>query len=267
VIVGGWDGDRYDRGHYGVKLVLPSDEDQPSYRYYDDIYSDTLTRTWEQSFAVKVVGVANNNLDSSNRQESEEIILKREPDNPNDKNAIGVFRENGEMIGYLEKTPMLAAHMDKGGKLTASISQIICGSEGTSHGYILKITKNVFDNKIIAPYNKKKLEIDKLIKKAQIEEKNNPDNSIIGYKNAIEGIIALENEGSLPRMWREVRIPINRLTLLLERKKDYVECMKYLKWYESFDDRRGILNSDLESLRKRQERVNKALSKTMDSSV
>jgi hypothetical protein len=104
-------------------------------------------------------------------------------------------------------------------------------------------------------------EIDDRIKNIRDREKNSPDNAITKYKKAIEDIIALENEGSLARAWRDVRVPINRLTLLLERKKDYTECMKYLKWYESFDDRRGISNADSASLKKREKRIEKKLFK------
>lgn len=272
MIVGGWDRSGGDRGHYGVKLDLPTDEDTTSSKSY--VYSDGDTlitatvRTWEQSFTTKVVGVTHNNPDGSSRQvilskcrESEKIILKRDPNNPYDKNAIGVFRENGEMMGYLEKDPILVDHIDKGGEVTARISQIIGGTEGKSYGCILKITKKDFDYKKISPYMDKSREIDNLIKKAQGKEKNNPDGAIADYKKAIKDIIVLDSEGSLARAWRYVGVPINRLTLLLERKKDYGECMKYLKWHESFDDRRGISNSDSESLKKRRERVEKKLSK------
>jgi hypothetical protein len=271
MIVGGWER-AGDRGHYGVKLDLPIDDDTTSTKSYvfsdDDTLITATIRTYGQSFTSKVVGVSHNNPDGSSRQDilskcrdSEKIILKREPDNPYDKYAIGVFRENGAMLGYLKQNPLLADHIDKGGEVIARISQIVGGTEGKSYGCVLKITKKDYDYNVITPYMERSREIDDRIKNIRDREKNSPDNAITKYKKAIEDIIALENEGSLARAWRDVRVPINRLTLLLERKKDYTECMKYLKWYESFDDRRGISNADSASLKKREKRIEKKLFK------
>ena len=61
-------------------------------------------------FTTKVVGSTYKNPDGLNRQQiikmckaGERIKLIREPNNPRDVCAIGVFRESGEQIGYLAK--------------------------------------------------------------------------------------------------------------------------------------------------------------------
>ena len=71
-----------------------------------------FTQAWREEydvdFASKVVGVTRHNHDGSDRQviagqcrQGEELTLRREPDNPQDPNAVAVFRENGDQVGYL----------------------------------------------------------------------------------------------------------------------------------------------------------------------
>lgn len=60
------------------------------------------------SFFTKIAGVTHTNSDGTSRQRiigqchiGEELRLEREPDNPVDPNAIGVFRLTGEQLGYI----------------------------------------------------------------------------------------------------------------------------------------------------------------------
>ena len=98
------------------------------------------------AFYSKVVGVAFENPDGSSRQQyikdycfsSQPLILKREPNNRYDKNAVGVwikrkvflFFESEIQIGYLsaELAEDIAECMDSGGTVEACISEITGGT-------------------------------------------------------------------------------------------------------------------------------------------
>ena len=68
--------------------------------------------------------------------------MKREPKNPYDANAVGVwvmarvlvFITAEMQIGYLNKDVAreVAPHMDAGGKVTAKISEVTGGTQGKS---------------------------------------------------------------------------------------------------------------------------------------
>lgn len=81
---------------------------------------------------LKVVGITFKNEDGTNRQDIIKslsndaiIILKREPHNQYDKNAIAVFSLNGQ-IGYIGKdyASAMANLMDKGIKFVATIDKL-----------------------------------------------------------------------------------------------------------------------------------------------
>jgi hypothetical protein len=85
----------------------------------------------------KVSGVSYENPDGVSRQEiidqlcyeGQRLLLVREPDNPYSQDAIGVWI--GFQIGYVrtELAEGLAAHIDAGGAVHASITGITGGSE------------------------------------------------------------------------------------------------------------------------------------------
>lgn len=65
-------------------------------------------------------------------REGERVILKREPNNPHDKNAVAVLRQNGEQIAYLtrDNAEWVSRVMDEGRELEAKIKCITGGSRG-----------------------------------------------------------------------------------------------------------------------------------------
>jgi hypothetical protein len=96
------------------------------------MFGDDAIKTW-------VTGPTKKNPDGINRQKiirkcksGEEVMLVREPDNPYDGDAIAVFRESGEQIGYISKkhNKGLAKHLDKGGPYYAFVDKIIKESFG-----------------------------------------------------------------------------------------------------------------------------------------
>ncbi len=78
----------------------------------------------------KVVGVAHDNRQSVARmmQVGEKVILRREPENPHDGNAIRVERADGTQVGYLSRdvASQLARSLDKaGGEIDGSVYRVI----------------------------------------------------------------------------------------------------------------------------------------------
>ena len=228
-------------------------------------------------FATKVVGATYKNPDGINRQQiikictaGEKIKLIREPNNPHDVCAIGVFRESGEQIGYLARHvsayPELAYHMDIGGEVSAKVKKILAersGFLGVKKTYycIIEITKGS------VLLFKKENEAKEIIKKAKSIEKNDPEFAINLYQKAMtilgEVDRLCEKNSEMDELikiyglkkWRFVEYPINRLTLLLEKLMRFKECLEQIEKYGQIDDRIGLTKKDKESLDKRKAQI------------
>ena len=86
----------------------------------------------------KIAGITYNNYNGTNRQlilqrchTGERLSLEREPDNQYDSNAIGVCRENGEQLGFLNQNlaSQLAPELDRGYNSIVELTEIT----GASH--------------------------------------------------------------------------------------------------------------------------------------
>lgn len=98
----------------------------------------------------KVVGVTKKNEDGQSRQEliemlepGDELFLEREPDNEHDENAIAVFNESWEQIGYLSRSVAaeLAPLMDEGYEVECTVTEITGGTDDKpSYGCNIEIT-------------------------------------------------------------------------------------------------------------------------------
>ena len=85
------------------------------------------------STETEIAGVQYNNLDGSSRRDviklcgpNERLALKREPNNPHDKNAVAVCRQSGQQLGYLWRAlaAKVAPLLDAGAKGSAKIRAI-----------------------------------------------------------------------------------------------------------------------------------------------
>jgi hypothetical protein len=75
-------------------------------------------------------------------REGEGLILKREPDNKYDRNAVAVLRENGGPIGYLSRddAEWIGRIMDEGGRVDAKIKRITGGErDKPSYGVVIYV--------------------------------------------------------------------------------------------------------------------------------
>ena len=104
----------------------------------------------KRSWLSAVAGESYRNRDGSSRQKiiaqcriGEGVRLVREPDNPHDRNAIFVCRENGQGIGYIpaDSSFRMADEIDRGWVYAAEIAEITGGVGGKrSLGVVLKIS-------------------------------------------------------------------------------------------------------------------------------
>ncbi|WP_047757561.1 MULTISPECIES: HIRAN domain-containing protein [Geobacillus] len=104
--------------------------------------------TIERIINTKIVGVTRKNEDGTSRQEliaecyeGEELFLEREPDNEHDPNAISVWNEYGEQLGYINKdlASRLAPQMDKGMRVACFVTAVTGGYDDKSYGCNIKL--------------------------------------------------------------------------------------------------------------------------------
>ncbi|NQT78544.1 MAG: hypothetical protein HQ565_12605 [Bacteroidetes bacterium] len=223
------------------------------------------------SFTTKVVGVTYSNEDGTNRQDliselnnKSKISLVREYDNENDKDAIAVFNDKGNKLGYLPSDPLLANHIDGGGAIQVEIIRITGGptllnklfkQQGKFYGLVIKIYKGDPDWKIVSPIMDEDREIGKIVGRANNQEKTKPDLAIKNYEKAINLIIEFDSKGIIYKAWRRTHIPIDRITLLLEKQKRFDEALNWLNWYFNYDDDYRISSTAHTMIEKRFERL------------
>jgi hypothetical protein len=102
----------------------------------------------EWMFPTKVAGVSHRNRDRTNRQqiirdtcrEGQRVRLIREPNNRYDENAIGVWTEYGEQIGYLNAdVARIARDKHQVDSLVGEIIGVRGGDDGHSYGVVLRL--------------------------------------------------------------------------------------------------------------------------------
>jgi hypothetical protein len=189
---------------------------------------------------------------------------------------VGVFRQSGEQIGWIDKyvcrADGLAEHLDKNGEVRAEIKKIIGGPSGIigrlfnqspkNYGCVLELGFGTI------PYQEKIIEARELIDQAKTLEEKNPNKALKLYIDASKQIFEADKmynrtpAASLypDDQFRYINYPINRMSLVLERNKQYKECLRIIEQYENIKDKRGLPKSDIESIRKRKARMIKKLS-------
>jgi len=62
-----------------------------------------------------------------------------------------------------------------------------------------------------------------------------------------------------PMTWRTERIPIYRLSLILEKQKKYRECLEEIELYQAYDDKVWLYAGEKEKIEKRKQKILKLL--------
>lgn len=110
----------------------------------------------------KIRGVKHQNEDGTDRQEilsrcseGETLYLYRDPDNPQDKNAVEVRRSNGEKLGYLSRSMAedIAPKIDNGTEVRAQIKNLTGGGKKSRGCNILVYTPWLYARKTPKVYS------------------------------------------------------------------------------------------------------------------
>lgn len=110
----------------------------------------------------KIRGVNHQNENGSDRQEilgrcseGETLYLYRDPDNPEDNNAVEVRRSNGEKLGYLSRSMAedIAPKIDNGTEVRAQIKNLTGGGSKKRGCNILVYTPWLYARKTPKVYS------------------------------------------------------------------------------------------------------------------
>ena len=233
-----------------------------------------------RAFRTRVVGITFQNTDGTNRREiiskckiGEEVLLKRDYDNSYDEYAIAVLRKTGEQIGFIAKHVAfrseamndLAPHMDQGGEVKAKIIALIAGE--------CDLEIEVIGSDRGKPYQLREAEARELRDKAKSIQKSDRKEALRLYRQSMMKM--LEVDSLIREMhffkkqilelgydigtWRRASLPIEAITALLEKEKNYSECLAEIDGYEKIEDRKGLSQNDLRKIRERKRRVTKIL--------
>jgi hypothetical protein len=200
-------------------------------------------------------------------------VLQRDYVNVFDEHAIAVLIKTGEQIGFVPRHVAfrhpamndLAPHMDQGGAATAKIVGIIGGE--------CEIEIEVIGSDGEKPYQLKEAAARELRDKAKTLEKVDPKEAIRLYRKSLVTMLEVDNliretnyfKKQIAELgydlgtWRRASLPIERITALLEKAKNYSECLAEIDDYEKIEDRNGLSQNDLRKIRERKRRVTRII--------
>jgi len=211
------------------------------------------------NFTTKLKNV--NNITLSHCKVGDDVILIREHriDRPD---YVGVTNKNGEHLGDLDSDDArhhyLAYDIDHGAEVSATIDEI--RNQNKKKQCLIKISKSKVNWEEIDKFNSKEQQISELIRKAKQFEKTDCAQAIQTYREATKMLIQLDREcDKYPMTWRTVRIPIYRLSLILERQKQYKECLEEIESYQAYSDEVWLYAGEKEKIEKRKLKILKLL--------
>lgn len=226
-----------------------------------------------EKFRTNLVGVTFENTDGVNRQQliknlkpGDALILAREQENKYDKFAIAVFRSDGIQVGYLPGGDIrMANHLDSGGTAEIRVIAVTGGGDQANslsnniYGCAIEVVKHDPKWIEVIPFMDQSSKIEKLLTKTQQLEVKSPENAIRGYLKVIKLIRELDEISTIAAHWRRARYPINRLSLLLERKGESLLALDAILDYEQYNDVYGIIAEDERSVASRKQRLLKRM--------
>jgi len=197
------------------------------------------------------------------------IVLQRDYDNAFDEHAIAVLRKTDEQIGFIPRDVAfrhpamndLAPHMDQGGETKVKIVGIISGE--------CEIEIEVIGSAGEKPYQLKEAEARELRDKAKKLERSDPKEAIKLYRKSFATMLEVDTlirethhfKKQIAELgydigtWRRASLPIERITALLEKEKNYSECLAEIEDYEKIEDRKGLSQNDLRKIRERKRKL------------
>lgn len=228
-------------------------------------------------YFVSIRGVSHDNEDGSSRQEiisklqrGEILDLIADPMNKYDRWAVGVYTKKGVQIGFLPSDARDSSSILKGEPISAKVAKIVGGTNWfnkyilgkKSLGIIVELEKSEPDWNRYNKLCEKAKPLDDLVDNAVKSEKNVEVNvAIENYEEVIRSIYLFTKSDEFASAHRSRVSPVNRLSLLLERQKNYSSALKVINSFlETFDPVQPT-KTEMNMIVKRKERLESKLSK------
>lgn len=230
-----------------------------------------------KSYKVSIKGVSHKNTDGSSRQGyiktlkiGDKVNLLAEPMHIFDRWAVAVLTTSGKQIGYLPSDARDSSTLLKGEPIVATVKHLTGGVNWFSRfflrkkyiGVVLLLKKENVDwqrydklSSIVKP-------IDEAIKKAlEIEKVGMIQEAIDIYKTVINEIKTLNKNDRYTSAHRNYVAPIDRLSLLLEKEKEYEEAKQVIEHFRNEYDPIRPNKAEQDRINKRYDRILKKLEK------
>lgn len=121
---------KFEDGPMTYELDLEEDFHSFGLPEYTSLFSESIFDSFSPEFQVEVAGTGKDGraVAHENLSVGESVVLRREPDNIYDTNAIAVYSLMGEMLGYIpsSRAAAMASHMDdKSVSFSAEVAQTV----------------------------------------------------------------------------------------------------------------------------------------------
>lgn len=227
------------------------------------------------NYLVGVRGESYQNDDGTNRQEiikelkvGQPVNLIADPMKKHDRNAVAVLTTAGKQIGFLPSDARDSSSILRGEPVTATIHKLTGGTNwftrsilGKKHmGVVLKLSKQELDWSKFNKFREIAEKFDDRITRAeQVEKSGDINQAILDYKEIIREIYKLTEQDKYASAHRYKPAPNNRLSMCLEKQKDYAEALDVIDRYEKSFDPVQPTKSEKEAIEKRKIRLVKRL--------
>ena len=217
------------------------------------------------NFTTKLKKVDNTILSHCKAGDTVILVRQRTVDDPE---HVSVTTTNGERIGDVDSTDAgrhyLAYDIDHGAEVSATIDELLINPNRAQCS--IRISQGGVNWDAIEKFNAREKNISELIHKAKVFETTDVELAIQTYREATEMLIQLDREcEKYPMPWRTVRIPIYRLSLIVEKHKRYKECLEAIESYHAYNDKVWLYAGENEKIEKRKFKIFKLLNSAMSN--
>lgn len=223
-----------------------------------------------RNLLVGVKGESFSNDDGTSRQEiikllkvGEPVKLVSDPTNVHDRWAVKVLTKNNQQIGWLPSDARDADAISKGEPISATVHAIRGGTNWFNRligkkfiAVVLAIVKDEPDWKRRQKLQDEAKPYDKQVEKAlELEKLGDMDAAITAFKQVISDIKTFTKDNPYASAHRSLPVPIDRLSMALERKKLREDALAVIHdWVNTFDPVQPT-KTVADTIRKRAERL------------
>ena len=223
------------------------------------------------TFLVGVRGESYDNPDGTSRQEiigtlhgGDCVRLSADPMNIHDRWAVGVFTMDGQQIGFLPSDARDASALLRGEPIKAVIEKVVGATNwfnrairGKKHiGVVLRLTKGEPNWSRYIKLTDKARPFDDTVRTAKKLEKSvDTDGAIEAYRKIICEIAEYTEKHKHASAHRREASPVDRLSLILEKRKLYREALEVIDHWQNQFDPVQLTNSARKTILKRRDRL------------